>query len=618
MKTSKPGQNRDRAYWDPPQGALGRIEGHIEEIEPGDAEPKPPVPRRGIVRTTLESRRVQSGLAVACVVLIAGALTVGPLGGRTAGSPQPTQSPGPEVAVASPEGSNLPPSSAAAGSPSTSIGTPATSASPSPTPTPWAVPTWLLGWDPIEQPTDAPVDTTPPDEQPEPSFSTNGWPILLDSVDVRAANPESAIGRDGTLYIESFPGFDRLGHARTNWLDVADGSLSVPVAFGADGTTYVQDYSLDPYIQPDLLYAFDSAGKLRAGWPVEIATESWFVPGPSGTLYVIDESGGGLSVTVLSQKGQRKAQWSTASSGPGCGAVVRPDGVMFLAYGPSASSTDCAVRVFSPAGTLLSKTPTRGWNGVDMAPDGTVVAWGWDAQPFGGGAIAQTRIAILGTDGQPTGGWPVTIEGGASKPVFGADGTIYLNVLGLGTSPCKVTALDRSGRVRPGWPVELPTGFGPIAGGLGSPLSPVPGVDGTVYVAAVDTNLMGFITAFDPSGAAIPGWPYRLPQAFSAFQDDGPQSSAANPLFVKSASGSGLLYLVLDDRIVALGADGKVAPGWPYVLGGSYEGASWAASMGAPDGGLVALASATREDSDGNVTDYWIAFRWTAAGKAPR
>ena len=620
--TSKPQRNRDRAYWDPPQGAIGRIEGHIEEIEPGDAAPAPPVPQRGPVGTTLRSRRVQSGLAAACVVLVAGAVTIGPFAARDARAPQPAQSSGPGVAAASPDGSNLPPASPSFGSPSTSIATTGLSPTPSPTPTPWAVPTWMLGL-PTEAPTETPADPTQPAEEPDPtpSFSKKGWPLELESATVRDSTPESAIGPDGTLYVETFPGFDKSGHARAHWLNVPDETHEVPVAFGADGTTYVEDYLDDQNGLPDLLYAFDSTGKLRAGWPADVVAGSWYVPGPSGTLYVVDESNADSTiVTVLSPKGQRKAQWSIASPGSSCGAVVRPDGVMFFAYGPSDGSEDCAVRTYSPSGTLLSRAPTRGWNGVAMAPDGTVVAWGYDLQPFGGGAIAQPRVALLGTDGQPTGGWPVTIEGEASEPVFGANGSIYLSVLGLGTSPCKVVALDRTGRVRDGWPVALPTGFGPMLDDTGNPQPPVSGADGEIYVEAVDTNLMGYVTAFDATGAVIPGWPYRLPQAFSNFDGGDSRISTANPgpMFVRSASGSGLLYLVLDDRIVALGADGKVAPGWPYVLSGRYDGAAWFAAMGTPDGGLVAIASATGKLSDGDTFDYWVAFRWTAAGKAPR
>ena len=168
----------------------------------------------------------------------------------------------------------------------------------------------------------------------------------------------------------------------------------------------------------------------------------------------------------------------------------------------------------------------------------------------------------------------------------------------------KVVAFDEAGTIKAGWPVALPVGYGPFSGATGIPLAPAAGDDGTIYVAATHSDWSGFVLAFDPSGNPRPGWPYALPQALGDFDGGGFRGeypSNPGPMFVRSPSGGGVLYLALDGELVALGRDGQVASGWPYLLPGSDQGnAYWEAWQATPDGGLVATyRAANGYDSTG-------------------
>jgi hypothetical protein len=562
VKRDKGGPDRDRGYWDPSPSAIGRIEARVVDIE---AEPVlgPPPTRRQRLDRAIWRHRTPLGVGLGATVILVAVVVTGPgtHSGRTA-SPSPTSG---QVAEATPSQSEQPSDS---GLPS-----PTTTYWPSLTTTPWPTPGY----------------TTPPDWTPTPPAPpvSKGWPVTLDE-----APDAMVVGPDGTVYLTGSPALSSTGHPRTGWLQLPDGDYQTPVAFASDGTIYVTDSSNTS------LYAFAANGKMRPGWPVSVGTDDMFEAGPAGSLYVFTSVSDSPGVKVLSLAGKTMATWDVSSGGLNdCGAVIRQDGTLF--YGSSAGGgEDCSVDVYSAAGVHLSKTPDRGWDSLTMAPDGTVVAVGYDLEPYASSVVARTRLAVIGTDGRPMAGWPVALEGAVSPPSFGPDGTMYVAQAGLGTSPSKVVAFDVSGVVKAGWSVVLPAGLGPFSD-QGTPLAPQIGGDGTVYVAATNTAWTGSVFAFDPAGAVLPGWPYQLPQAFADLGGGGSLDSAMNPgpQFVGSASGGGLLYLVLDGRMVALGHDGTMAPGWPYVLAGATSsGESWTDFVALPDGSVVATTEADGPD----------------------
>jgi hypothetical protein len=80
----------------------------------------------------------------------------------------------------------------------------------------------------------------------------------------------------------------------------------------------------------------------------------------------------------------------------------------------------------------------------------------------GPGEALETRIAAVDQNGQPYAGWPITIEGAASEPAFGPDGTVYMTrevfASGSTTPADSVMALDAYGKPKPGWPISVPAG----------------------------------------------------------------------------------------------------------------------------------------------------------------
>jgi hypothetical protein len=583
VKHRKPpnGQNRDRNYWEPPRSAL-QLEGHIEEISVEEPPPVPPSTRGQVALSLARDRRVRAVAGVGAVVVLVAAVLVGPLAPSSAdSSSSPAESPS---------------EFADAGS-SASI---EATLRPSPTPR-------------VYVPTPIPWTDDSTDPYGEPTLLAEGWPVeLTDSY-----MGQVLVGPDSTVYVDEYDPIGPTGHLRTDWIRLPDGSYSSPVAFGSDGAAYVpawpSPYEYDGSADYDTvpLWSFDTKGKVRAGWPVDIPADAEVLPGPSGTVYILSPADS--AITILGPNGALRATWTASMPGAICGHVIRPDGTLFLAAAPSMSADDCTIRVFTAAGQETTRSSAAGWSGLALAGDGTIVAWGYDLQPAGY-SVAQTRIAIIGTDSLPLPGWPVTYEGTASGPAFGPDGTIYVTVLGLGTSPTRIAALDHGGVARPGWPVSLPAGYGAFQGAQ----PPVIGAGGTVHCAAVDRSGRGYVLGLDATGATVPGWPYQLPSALPSFDDAQPTMYGSSeipnpsPMFVRGTTGSGLLYLVLEDRIVALNAEGKVAPGWPFVPQGNSV--VWSAALPAPDGGLIVVSMNVDEEGYGAM----LLRRLTSAGKTPK
>jgi hypothetical protein len=611
-----------------------QIEGHIEEIDLGESESDSgPAPERGnpvrrLLGRAVASRRVRvMGALVSIGALGAAALIVPRALPAADESPSPSPS---DIALESPGES-------ADASASLSLESPTPSASPTAAPTrgTWPAFPTETAWDPGPQWTPEPQ----PQAQTSP-FPAKGWPVKLSSY-LGSYYENSLVGLDGTLYITGVTPIDSTGHARNGFAVLPSGNHPLPAAFGSDGTVYMVDsWSDESGNGGNAIYVFGSNGKLLSGWPVQSTSYDINVePGPSGSVYVLEGvQQNQITVRILSAKGASQASWSFSTPGGNCGWEVGPDGTLFFAYKPSFSASDCAIRVFDAKGQLQSKSPARGWNGFRLDKDGTAVAWGYDYQPYSNTTVAQTRIAVIGADGQAAAGWPVTFEGTVSPPAFTSDGSIVVTQAGLGTSPSKIIALDRAGVTKTGWPVAMPTGYGPLAD-----YAPVPGANGVIYVAAIDRDWMGYVLALDASGAAVPGWPYKLPQAFANFssgyqgvgiqmlrRDPDPiggdvieasrysmpiSGSNPGPLYAPVASGDGLLYLALDDSMVALSADGQVASGWPYALP-SQGNASWIGVGTTPDGGLTVLARLANDpDAPDPGYEAWVFYRLSATGK---
>lgn len=486
---------------------------------------------------------------------------------------------------------------------------------PTPTPEP-TLPAWA-------------VTPTPTEElmSPAPSFEpivANGWPIALPP----GRSGEYPIGYwaeagpDGTIYIT--PGeyydldrwatlaaaVDAKGHLRAAWLHPPVGDpLPPPTDFGSDGSIYVREcypWGLGPGYSACLgwiLYAFDPDGTLRYQWGGGGGTLQ-ILAGPSGTLYMQTESG----LSVLGRDGSVTSTTSESVCYLGVGgltpsAVIRPDGVLFAFCGDE--QTGSSIQIFDPVSASVA-TATGRWQGMVMGPDGTVVVWYRDLGPHEEetpDTATAIHLAVMGSNGKPAAGWPVTVRGSASDPAVGQDGSVFVNVAPTANEPGRVVGLTKAGRTIAGWPVLLQMGTNHLMAridtasgsifGLSAPFAPTVG-DGTVFDITQDATSQTSIYAFDLGGATRPGWPAKLPGGLGTFGTgvciDVCLDDYTVPMYVPAPGGTGLLYLQVGSQILALTESGQVAPGWPKSLQGSDDADDnwvWWAAM--PDGGLAVL-----------------------------
>lgn len=437
----------------------------------------------------------------------------------------------------------------------------------------------------------APTGATPSPLPPD------GWPVTFDG------KGEPIVGPDGTVYVGNIA-LDASGHPVSSAHMALPGARSVSVAaFGADGTTYVTGQTADQ--TATAIGAFGPNGQLRSGWPVNVESVDRVFPVATGGAYVVSSTNAGATTRLLGPDGRLRASWPFAADG---NSRAARDGLYELRIADNAAAGD--IEVLTTDGGHTSGSATD-WQGLFVSTDGTayaetsVLATGSDSE------VVTTRIAAIGADGNPKPGWPVSIKGSVSAPAFGADGTVYLT-LGASGVTSSILALDPSGRTKPGWPAKLPAGYTALSATSGwhdadVAEAPTPGLAGTVYVAAEDADRRPLVTALDSSGRVEAGWPYRPLSSFQRFSMYiGSYSPETPPLFVRSGS-SGLLYLALSDRVVALSVDGKVAPGWPKAFGV----ASWDAT---PDGGLVVGVPWYDAGSNLHIT----ITGWTVAGEVAR
>jgi hypothetical protein len=314
----------------------------------------------------------------------------------------------------------------------------------------------------------------------------SGWPIEV-ACPTRGCRYASilGIGPKGSVYLtglhaEEFRliAIDSHGETIAGWPLVLDGYDWSDAQLGSDGTVYlvrrpVGTPTFDPVkgaIDDDAeLWAFGPNGKRRSGWPVPVPDIRQFLIDPQGNVVVwslIDDVGE-LCVnprrtlfTVLGPDGRTLPGWPRGSTGHASPPVVGADGNVYYV------SATYRVYAHDRAGEVKAGWPVAvpgAGNGCGpdrpiLAPDGTVYVVG-------------DEVTALSADGRSRPGWPYRSTGSLSGPCFdsecfggpgggilGPDGALYLIVYHgkPGSVRAEVIALDRQGRVTPGWPYRVP------------------------------------------------------------------------------------------------------------------------------------------------------------------
>jgi hypothetical protein len=473
----------------------------------------------------------------------------------------------------------------------------------------------------LPAPTALPADTS----APTPGLTAaKGWPVGWQP-DADGAGVDLQVGPDGTVYGSKGASeallfsLDTSGHDRTGLLRLPDGRSFMPAAFGADGAIYV----LESEDETETLYCFNPDGSPRYSWPTP-GGKVEVMPTPSAALYVL----AGTTLTLLAPDGSVRSSLVDDSITGGLGTIngsgvfVRPDDTLF-SLEMVADGNVRNVKVYSPRQHALSTTPVP-WDSMTMGTDGTVVAWRYDTDQADQTNIQAKDIvvAVLGGDGKPAAGWPLTVKGAVSRPVVGSDGSVYMIQLGSGKQPSRLLAIGQDGNARVGWPVVLPSRTRPYEDYVHlepmDPVVPILGADGTVYVVEEDSRHLQSVIAYDSAGRILSRWPVALPARITALVA-GPcidwGCTYEQPLFVPSPSGHGLLYLHVGTEILALTEDGRVAPGWPKKATGVGTFDNWSWWAGTPDGGLLAIEESDTSPAPGEWTSSYALMRWTADGQ---
>ncbi|HEY6569809.1 MAG TPA: hypothetical protein VIZ22_05940 [Candidatus Limnocylindrales bacterium] len=193
-----------------------------------------------------------------------------------------------------------------------------------------------------------------------------------------------------------------------------------------------------------------------------------------------------------------------------------------------------------------------------FAPDGT-------AYYLAGGLNA--RLVALDRAGNVKPGWPIEEPKGAQfgRPAVGPDGDVHVEECAGAEVGCVVHRLDEAGRDVPGWPIDLPSDFACIVGSGCAPGDLTFGLDGDLYVSHPRKSRGLRVLALDASGRIKPGWPVEPPRDGLHWGDL--QIGGDGTLYLLGVPDGGGTR----SRIAAFGRDGSRRPGWPVPVPGVRE-----------------------------------------------
>ena len=386
-----------------------------------------------------------------------------------------------------------------------------------------------------------------------------------------------APGPDGGLYV-SIPRargailalLDRSGRPRPGWpmtidkatvcdtlLPVDDGSVRV-VCDGTDLPRFDNDMS-------DVrAFAFMPDGRPLAGWPVRLRPGTGELVGGELTILSIQP----LTDTVEIGQISREARITTVGS-------------------------DGTIR----SGERVPMVETCCWENWAIGPD--VVGYGTTVDP--GERVESPKSSTLmavSADGIPA-GFPISIDGMASKPAFDGAGRIHVTVVSRANGPARMLVFDADGDVADGGSGNLGVGASDLCIGIEGdceiPAAPLVGPDGTRFVIDARSDRT-IVAGVGPTGRMLDGWPHRSDAGYQGTGYPPPGDIDWGPRLAAPAIGPGNVLFLLggatDPRsggsITSVGRDGRVRAGWPVGLK-RPEAGFWSVVIG-PDGTAFALA----------------------------
>ncbi len=455
------------------------------------------------------------------------------------------------------------PSPSAAPPAATSATTPGVIASPAASPGPSA--------SPALSPASIPTPASSPAE--------GGWPYIS-----RIYAP--VFGTDGTVFAitATAPGpegpqrglvaFDEAGRVKPGWpIDERQDSYFGPMAAGTDGSVFLEECGSPEF--GCVLHRFGAGGRDLPGWPLDLPPDfacpsggrpcqSFLDISVNGIAYLTHwRATGGPQILAIDASGKVKSGWPVSLDGKlyWSDMQVGSDGTMFI-LSNNDESADERLWAFTSDGKARAGWPVAvpGIGAYRLGPGGNVVLW---ALIDDVGELCsnprRTLFTMLGADGKTLPGWPRGSTGFASRPVIGADGTVYYV-----SERGNVYAHDRAGEVKDGWPVAVPG-----AGNGCGPASPYLAPDGTIYV------LGDIVEARSADGRARPGWPYRPEGSLTGSCGvTGFDTDCVSYPHAPTFGPDGTVYLIvyhpnpagLRAEIVAVDREGQLKDGWPYPL----------------------------------------------------
>ncbi|MGC8633536.1 MAG: hypothetical protein ACP5VP_02555 [Candidatus Limnocylindrales bacterium] len=353
---------------------------------------------------------------------------------------------------------------------------------------------------------------------------TGACPVQVSGPSDQAIRTTTVGGTGGVSYTLR-NGWDRAGDAQSTltarttsagssawtYTFAACDAPSTPVV-GGSGSVYVWVMNPRHTFTSGRLFVFGSAGLMAVR--SEAGLRGGPLRAPDGTVYLVaqeETARPGSSwaaiwhasyLAALDPSGLPRSGWPYVSDVPLSDPSFGPGGTVYLASGFQVGYPGIAAaqeRVHTVIALRPDGSPASGW--PFTLPAGTSATATWTSE---GMDMVFPQPPTVGADG--------TVYAVASKGTWGetANGTGDL-----------VFALDPSGRVKTGWPYAITLargGFSVATGGGPGATPPVIGPDGTVYLLhQVGTLQAGHdeILALDPAGRLRSGWPVALPERAS-------------------------------------------------------------------------------------------------------